>query len=329
MLLPEYLDFLRTQKNLLAFSGGSDSTALFFLLVEANIDFDIALVNYQTRAQSDDEATYAKTLASEHQKQCHIKVLSLSTQNFEHQAREARYHFFEALTQEHHYTTVLTAHHLGDRLEWFLMQLTKGAGLPELLGMQGMTQQKHYTLVRPLLHLQKEELVAFLDSANITYFHDSSNDDESYKRNHFRHNFAQPLLQKYARGIKKSFDYLDQDSSLIIETTKETKTGQMHTFKTHTTRRSTLLQLDKTIKQCGYMMSSAEKAHLLKNDHHIVGRKFAIMITDKITVVVPYLEAIIMSKIHKEKCRVLGIESKLRPYLFEDKEAFEKLCHLL
>ena len=45
------LDFskIKNSKNLLAFSGGVDSTALFFLLLKENISFDIAIVNYNVR----------------------------------------------------------------------------------------------------------------------------------------------------------------------------------------------------------------------------------------------------------------------------------------
>ena len=51
------LDFsrIKNSKNLLAFSGGVDSSALFFLLLNHKIDFDIAIVNYNTREQSKDE----------------------------------------------------------------------------------------------------------------------------------------------------------------------------------------------------------------------------------------------------------------------------------
>ena len=59
------LDFsvIKNQKNLLAFSAGIDSSALFFLLLEQNIPFDIAIVNYNQREQSKEEVSYAKELA--------------------------------------------------------------------------------------------------------------------------------------------------------------------------------------------------------------------------------------------------------------------------
>ncbi|NLN13488.1 MAG: tRNA lysidine(34) synthetase TilS, partial [Arcobacter skirrowii] len=45
------LDFseIKSSKNLLAFSAGVDSTALFFLLLNSNIPFDIAIVDYNIR----------------------------------------------------------------------------------------------------------------------------------------------------------------------------------------------------------------------------------------------------------------------------------------
>jgi tRNA(Ile)-lysidine synthase len=64
------LDALRGKKNLLAFSAGVDSTALFFLLRDADVNFDIALVNYNTRANSDAEEEYAKELAAKYGKEC-------------------------------------------------------------------------------------------------------------------------------------------------------------------------------------------------------------------------------------------------------------------
>jgi len=50
----EALDTLRGGKSLLAFSGGVDSSALLFLLRDKGIEFDIALVNYQTRLEEPD-----------------------------------------------------------------------------------------------------------------------------------------------------------------------------------------------------------------------------------------------------------------------------------
>ena len=113
------LPLLHRGKNLLAFSGGVDSSALFFLLLKEKIPFDIAIVNYQVRDASASEIAYAQELAKKHDKQCFLLKVKLSSENFEAQARKVRYDFFETLIVEHHYTNLLTGHQLNDRLEWF------------------------------------------------------------------------------------------------------------------------------------------------------------------------------------------------------------------
>ena len=61
---------IKNTKNLLAFSGGIDSTALFFMMQERNIPFDIAIVDYNQRIQSKDEIIYATQLAHKYKKKC-------------------------------------------------------------------------------------------------------------------------------------------------------------------------------------------------------------------------------------------------------------------
>ena len=66
----------KSSNNLLAFSAGVDSTALFFWLVEKNIPFDIAIVNYHTRPTSNEEVAYAKELAKSLIKKFMLKTVS-------------------------------------------------------------------------------------------------------------------------------------------------------------------------------------------------------------------------------------------------------------
>ena len=113
---------LKGKKNLLAFSGGADSTALFFLLLKHNIKFDIAIVDYGIRKQSKEEVSYAKEISSSNSLTCYVYNAPKIKQNFEAKAREIRYGFFEELIEKYKYENLLTAHHLGDRFEWMLMK---------------------------------------------------------------------------------------------------------------------------------------------------------------------------------------------------------------
>lgn len=91
----EILALLKRGKNLLAFSYGSDSSALFYLLMQEKIDFDLVMINYKTRKNSDLEELKAKELALKFHKKFFIKHAPKFQSNFEKKARDFRYDFFE------------------------------------------------------------------------------------------------------------------------------------------------------------------------------------------------------------------------------------------
>ncbi len=329
MLNSTTLPLLQEGKNLLAFSGGVDSSALFFLLQQNNIPFDIVIVNYQMRDQSSQELAYAHSLAKEFSKECYVLETRITEQNFEATARNVRYDFFETLIKEHGYTNLITAHQLDDRLEWLLMQLSKGAGLYELLGTQVIEKRENYLLVRPLLETTRAEIKTYLNDNAVRYFEDESNTNEKYKRNFFRHNLAAPLLEKYSSGIKKSFSYLNEDLSDLLEQNVEVKSvQQLHYFNSPSSRRSAIITADRILKEQGFLMRQGDKESLKTADEHVVGRKYVVSFNPDYCFVAPYL-VYEMSKEFKEKCRLLKVPQKLRPYLFGSEEAFDVVVSLL
>jgi tRNA(Ile)-lysidine synthase len=332
MLELSSLGILKNKKNLLAFSGGADSTTLFFLLLKQNIKFDIAIVNYNQRAQSLKEVEYAKELATKHNLKCHTLVAPTIEKNFESKAREIRYDFFESLISKYGYDNLLTAHHLGDRFEWMLMQFCKGAGCAEIAGMQKIQQRDFYTLVRPLLHLDKQELYNYLGKEKIKYFEDETNQNKDIKRNSFRHNFSAPLLDKYLSGIKKSFDYIDEDRQTLVPEVKIEHIDDLAYFKSLNNPRADIFIIDKILKSKLYMLSANER-ELLKNEGAlVVGRKFIVSQNKEFIFIAPYFtddSKINMSHEFKEECRILKIEPKLRPFLYNNEETFKKVKELL
>ena len=330
MLKESSLQKLRTSKNLLAFSGGVDSSALFFTLLENNIKFDIAIVDYGVREQSKEELAYAKELAKKYELQCHIKSAPKIEKNFESKAREIRYSFFESLIKKQGYETLLTAHHLGDRFEWMLMQFCKGAGCAELGGMREIERRESHFLVRPLLHKEKSELLEYLHEKNINYFEDESNLDESIKRNAFRHNYAKPLLKEYLHGIKKSFEYIDADVESLIEKQELYKIDDFAYFKTSKNQRSNIYTIDKYLKSIGHIISAYERALLREQKSLVVGRAFLVVQMEKYMCITPYVKGKTkLDKEFKEECRVLKIDTKLREYLFLNPKIFILLKKLL
>jgi tRNA(Ile)-lysidine synthase len=321
-MLSLHTEVLKGHKNLLALSGGVDSSALFFLLLAHNIHFDIAHVNYGTREASKQEEKHAQTLAKQYGMVCHtIKAPPFET-HFEAKARRFRYHFFEQLIEEHHYTNLLTAHQLGDQLEWLLMRLTKGAGVSELIGLMPISQretstQKPYQLIRPILNYTKEELLTYLQQHHHPYFVDETNSNERYERNHFRKHFADPLLKQYKQGIQKSITYLTQDKQRLEEDFQTLhKEKQLRILKLHTPTAKTKAA-DHTLKTLGYLLSASQRQEVATETSLVIGGKWAIELQDTLLYIAPYTKTP-MPKPFKEQCRLLHIPSKVRAYCFSE-----------
>ena len=314
-----YLDFsaIRNQKNLLAFSAGVDSSALFFLLLENNVPFDIAIVNYNLREQSKEEISYAKELSHTYKKEIFIYETKLdSNSNFEKNARDIRYAFFEKIIKEHHYANLITAHQLNDKLEWFMMQLSKGAGLVELIGFNEFEHKESYQIYKPLLNISKDELEKYLLENNHKYFVDQSNFDEKYKRNFFRHNFSDKLINNFSKGIKKSFEYLQKDlDSLNIQNKPLKKIKDLEIFLNQKDDNLNIRTIDLSLKRRGILLSFANRNEILKQKEISISNKINISINEDYIFIAPRVD-IIMEKKFKESCRVAKIPKNIRSYIF-------------
>ena len=307
------LDRLKGKKNLLAFSAGIDSTALFFLLVEHNIDFDIAIVNYNLRPQSKEELAYAHRLAKKYNKKIFYKEVHLTPPSIEKKARTIRYAFFEKIITHHGYDNLITAHQLNDQLEWFLMQLSKGAGVVELVGMDEVTQKEHYTIVRPLLYIAKKKLLAYLHQKKVRYFVDESNSDERFFRNFIRHRYSDPFIEKFEKGVRKSFFYLHEDKKLLQ---KKIRTIKQLLYTDNTQNEYENLRLFSTMfKKLGYLLTSSQKQEILRQREGVIGGKIAFAITSTKLFVVPYYTTP-LDKRTKELYRKYKVPKVLRGYIF-------------
>jgi len=305
---------INSSNNLLAFSAGIDSTALFFLMIDNNINFDIAIVNYNQREQSKDEVIYATQLAHKYNKKCFISEFPRYTQFSEKCARDYRYNFFDEIMIKDSYDSLLTAHQLNDKLEWFLMQLTKGAGLTELLGMEEKSFKNNYKVLKPLLNYSKETLQNYLDDKNIKYFVDESNQDQKYKRNYFRHNFSDKLLSEFESGISKSFQYLQKDINSLNSSIEVKEFEQLHLYKFNGDINLAIRIIDKDLKKRGIIISKATRDEIIKQKTIIVSHNIAISINETQIFIAPSIK-INMDKKFKERCRVSKTPQNIRAYI--------------
>lgn len=218
------LKLLQIDQNsrlLLALSGGIDSMALAHLLVDAGIDFAIAHCNFQLRGDaSNQDAVFVQNWAESQNKTCFIKKFDVEKHKETHRlstqmaARNLRYEWFEQLIQTHQFDYLLTAHHLNDSLETFLINLNRGSGIEGLSGIKSSRD----TIKRPLFNFSKKELTHYAEIKNLNWREDATNAETDYLRNKIRHEVV-PVLKDLNPDFLNRFiqttQNLNRDHQLI------------------------------------------------------------------------------------------------------------------
>ncbi|MEN8198036.1 MAG: tRNA lysidine(34) synthetase TilS, partial [Pseudomonadota bacterium] len=102
--------------------------------------------------------------------------------NLQARAREARYGLLEDWCRAKGVLHLLVAHHRDDQAETFVMRLGRGSGSYGLAAMAPVSDNPHLRLLRPLLGVPRECLVAFLQSRGLDWVEDPSNEDASFAR---------------------------------------------------------------------------------------------------------------------------------------------------
>lgn len=315
MLAEETALSLKETKNLLAFSGGVDSTALFHLLIDNNVAFDMAIVYYGIRSQAANEVEFAKRLAKEYDKELFLLDASYlkDESNFEHKARNARYDFFNEIISTNGYETLLTGHQLNDRVEWLLMQLTRGAGVLELFSFDEWTHRDNYKVCRPMLNISKDELTAYLGDKE--FYVDESNFDMKYTRNKFRKEYSDSLVKNYTEGLKRSFKYVDNDKKRLTPTIEVVCDRGIYSFVTDNVvdARRSLSGILKT--HFGTVITTSQFNNVVSHNK-ISLRNCVIVLIDNIYYVGPkYVSDTVLSKEQKEYFRKEKLPKEFRQFI--------------
>ncbi|MFN0065616.1 MAG: tRNA lysidine(34) synthetase TilS [Chlamydiales bacterium] len=193
-------------KHLLALSGGPDSIALFFLLLENKLPFEVAHVNHNWRKESRLEAEKLKILCEEKGVVFHYAELPTPTskRNLEDKGRKSRFAFFKGLVERRGLRAVLMGHHGDDVAETVLKRLFEGAGLTKLQGISELSVIEGITVYRPLINLRKKEILAWLEKRQITYFWDATNEEEDFLRGRMRNKIMPYLSQVFGKEVTPS-----------------------------------------------------------------------------------------------------------------------------
>lgn len=216
---------LKDKKLLLAVSGGVDSMVLLDLFYKLRFDICIVHCNFQLRGkESDADEMLVKEICQDRYIPYFIEsfdTLEFAKENklsIQLAARKLRYDWFQEIISLG-FDYVLTAHHLDDNVETFLINFTRGTGLEGLTGIPA----QNGNIIRPLLPFSREEIENYANENKIQWREDSSNASDKYFRNKLRHDIV-PILKELNTGFLDSFQNtlhnLQQAESLVNDASK-------------------------------------------------------------------------------------------------------------
>lgn len=198
--------FKRSEKLLVAVSGGLDSVVLLHLLHKMEVSCVVAHCNFKLRDKdSDRDEVFVKDLAEKYNYPVHTIAFETAEYakekgiSIEMAARDLRYDWFEKIRKESECSYILTAHHADDVIETVLINLTRGTGIHGLTGIKA----KMNRLVRPLLPFSRDELKIYATDNQVGYREDYTNAETDFVRNKIRHQII-PVLREINPSIQKT-----------------------------------------------------------------------------------------------------------------------------
>ncbi|MCM7514208.1 tRNA lysidine(34) synthetase TilS [Enterobacter hormaechei] len=214
---------------LVGFSGGLDSTVLLHRLKcwrdrEPDVQLRAMHIHHGLSAHADDWVAHCEAVCSAWAIPLVIERVTLEDEGLgtEAQARKARYAAFSAALQPGE--ALVTAQHLDDQCETFLLALKRGSGPAGLSAMPERADFAGTALIRPLLGETRASLEAWAHQHHLRWIEDESNQDDSYDRNFLRLRVL-PLLNErwthFSEAAARSAMLCAEQESLLDELLRE------------------------------------------------------------------------------------------------------------
>ena len=216
---------------IVAVSGGADSMSLLDALsvLSKECNFDIAAAHFNHKLRADESDADELFVINE----CRLRNIKLINDSADvasyakmekmgkvEAARECRYEFLHKtaeqlyLSGEYEYVYVATAHNADDLAETVLINLTRGAGISGLSGIPPVRDN----IIRPMLHISRDEIMEYIGARGIKYVEDSSNKLENQVRNKIRHTVI-PILREinpsFTHSVAKAAELSRRDEEFL------------------------------------------------------------------------------------------------------------------
>jgi tRNA(Ile)-lysidine synthase len=216
---------LLTRPFIIALSGGVDSVVLAHLCHHLNLDFALAHCNFQLRGKdSEEDLKFVQEFAKSIQRKLFYKrfetekIAEEQKESIQISARSLRYNWFHELIDTTKYAYLLTAHHLNDSLETFIINLSRSTGIK---GLTGIPDRNAY-IRRPLLKFSKDNIKEYAITNDIKWREDISNESTKYLRNQIRQEVVPGLLEltpNFLKNFESSLQKLKETEALLEDYT--------------------------------------------------------------------------------------------------------------
>lgn len=208
-------------KYLVALSGGADSVTLLWVLHELGYQIEACHCNFQLRgAESDRDEQFCVQLCEQldiplHRIHFDTRLYAeVHKESIELAARNLRYRYFAQLKEDVEADGICVAHHQDDTVETVLINLIRGAGIQGLTGISA----KNGDILRPLLCVDRKEILAYLEEKDQDYVTDSTNLVDDVIRNKIRLNII-PMLKEInpaaSKNIAQAAHHLEEANKML------------------------------------------------------------------------------------------------------------------
>lgn len=219
------------ERVLVALSGGPDSLCLLAVLTalrtELSIEIEAVHVDHGLRPEAADEALRVQDLCAKAGIPCVVRRVRVRDHaseegcSIQEAARELRYAACYEVAEEVGADRIAMGHTADDQAETVLMRLLRGAGPTGLAGIPPVRGM----VIRPLISVWREEVLAYCRSHDLPYIEDASNRSDKYLRNRVRHHLIPYLEKEYnpkirgalcrlAEVLRADEDYLDAEVAM-------------------------------------------------------------------------------------------------------------------
>jgi len=207
--------FPSARRYLIAVSGGRDSIALLHALVALGYrKLIVCHLDHQLRSRSSRaDARFVAQRAASLGFDCEVAVTDvrlLAKQrrvSIETAARIARFAFFVSVARRRRCRTIFLAHHADDLVETALLNLFRGAGPGGIAAMRSLAVHKigktELTLLRPLLHIWRDDIDAYVKQHRLKFREDATNAQLSATRNRIRHRILPYIEKQLGRDVRR------------------------------------------------------------------------------------------------------------------------------